>query len=236
MRPDPSVPTRKAERRQRLTPQQCVSPARAGNRFNEIVMALDILHLYATHDRTTQRFCRVEAFADQMKPLEPYFQPFKNQHIDWKKMFAAHGLVYADHRVLGRTTDGGYTSVSFVDADTEGADAPVRAIFSNEPRARFRFLQRTRFILLGDKDTVRAFGPFATVMKTDMVVFFEQVGYQRDGVSDAFFQQFQPDDLTCARDRVAWIHDAVLPEAREGFKTQFLDNWDERRSFVLISY
>jgi hypothetical protein len=73
-------------------------------------------------------------------------------------------------------------------------------------------------------------------MKRETVVFYEPVGYQRNGVSDAFYHEFLPDDVTCSQQRVKMIHDSILPEGRDDFRQQFLDNWDRDRSFVLISY
>jgi hypothetical protein len=203
-------------------------------------MGLDIYHFYATHRPDPQKFCRVAPFLTAMMPLESYFQEHENEHLDWEKMFASHGLDHRKYRVMARTTDGRYTCVVFVDADSAGANGPVRAIFSNERPAVFRFLQRSRFRLplpkSATKDALRVFGPFATIMKRETVVFYEPAGYQRNGVSDAFYHQFPPDDVTCSRERVEMIYDATLPESRDGFKRQFLDNWDRDRSFVLISY
>src|SRR5262249_54201966 len=64
-------------------------------------------------------------------------------------------------------------------------------------------------------------------MRTETVVFYEPVGHQKDAVSEAFFQEFKPDDLTCSRERVDRIRDLVLAEAREDFARNFLDTWDE---------
>jgi hypothetical protein len=203
-------------------------------------MGLDIYHFYATHRQDPQKFCRVGPFASQMMPLERYFQDYENEHLDWEKMFASHGLDHTKYRVMARTTDGRHTCYVFVDADSAGINGPVRAIFSNERPAFFRFLQRSRFRVplpkSATKDALRVFGPFATVMKREKVVFYESVGYQRNSVSDTFYRAFPPDDLTCSRERVKVIHDTTLPEARDDFRNQFLDNWDPDRSFVLISY
>ena len=203
-------------------------------------MGLDIHHLYATHRQDPQKFCRVEQFRSQMRPREHYFQEYENEHLDWEKMFASHCLDHAHYRIMSRSSDGRYTIYVFVDADSAGLRGPVRAVFSNEPRATFRFMQRSRFRLpfprSATKDALRVFGPFATVMKRETVVFFEPAGYQRGGASDAFFREFLPDDLTSSRERVERIHDTMVPEARDGFREQFLDNWDGDRSFVLISW
>lgn len=203
-------------------------------------MGLDIHHLYATHRQDPERFCSVDQFLSQMRPLESYFQQYDNEHLDWETMFAAHGLDHANYRSMLRTTLGRYTCFAFVDADSKGFNGPVRAVFSDEPRAKFRFMQRSRFRLplpkSATKDALRVFGPFATVMKRETVVFFDEAGYQRGGASDAFYSEFMPDDLTCSRERVERIYDTMVPEARDGFRRQFLENWDRDRSFVLISW
>jgi len=203
-------------------------------------MGLDIYHFYATQRQDPQKFCRVQPFLNQFMPLERYFQDYENEHLDWEKMFASHGLDHARYRLMAQTTDGRYTCYVFVDADSAGVNGPVRAIFSNERPAFFRFLQRSRFRLplpkSATKDALRAFGPFATIMKREQVVFYEPAGYQRNSVSDAFYRAFPPDDLTCSRERVQVIHDATVPEARDNFRKQFLDNWNRERSFVVVSY
>jgi hypothetical protein len=203
-------------------------------------MGLDIHHLYATNKKDPLRFCRVDAFLDEMQPRAQYFRHHENRHVDWEYMFAKRGLVFSDYRILSRASKGKYMSFAFVDADSPGVVGPVRAILSNELRMPFGFLQRSRFTDPytegGSENALRVFGPFGTLMKTETVVFYEPVGHQKDGVSEAFFQEFKPDDLTCSRARVDRILDMVLPEAREDFERNFLDKWDETRSFVLISW
>jgi hypothetical protein len=203
-------------------------------------MGLDIHHLYATTKEDPSRFCRVEQFLGEMQPRRRFFRQHKNRHVDWEYMFAKRGLVYSHYRLLSRASKGKYMMFAFVDADSPGVVGPVRVIFSNELRMPFGFLQRSRF---PDPDTeggseaaLRVFGQFGTLMKAETVVFYQPVGHQKDGVSEAFFQEFKPDDLTCSRQRVDLIYDRVLPEAREDFKRDFLDKWDETRSFVLISW
>ncbi len=202
-------------------------------------MGLDIHHLQATLSREGRHFCRVEAFLTQMQPLERYFQQAENEHVDWEKMFATRGLVYENYRLKSRGTDGTYTAYAFADAGIGGAADPVKVIFSNEPRLSFlpKFMLRSKFEPAGTSaSTLRFFGPFPTVTKSDAVVFFDRAGHQQNGVAEEFYREFRPDDLTCSRERVERIYELTLPEFRDEFKRTFLDNWEEGRSFVLISW
>jgi hypothetical protein len=73
-------------------------------------------------------------------------------------------------------------------------------------------------------------------MKTETVIFYDVVGYQRNGVSEEFYCHFRPDDVTCLEHRVEGIYQNANPEARENFKRTFMDNWIEGRSFIVVSY
>jgi hypothetical protein len=175
-----------------------------------------------------------------MQRLAPYFQQHENEHLDWERMFSSHGLDFKRHRLLAQSRSGKHSCYLFTDAESTGVNGPVRAMFSNERRAIIPFLQRSRFRFPLDKsahkNALRVFGPFATVMKKETVIFFETAGYQRNSVSQAFYHEFAPDDATCSISRVKTIYEATLPEAREHFKRDFLDCWEDGRSFVMISY
>jgi hypothetical protein len=73
-------------------------------------------------------------------------------------------------------------------------------------------------------------------MKSENVIFYDVVGYQRNGVSDEFYRCFQPDDVTCLEHRVEGVYQMTAPGLRENFKNTFMDNWIVGRSFVIISY
>ena len=200
-------------------------------------MGLDILHVYAKHE-ADEKFCRVDDFLNELTPLQGYFQEHENPHIDWEKMFAERGLVYQNYRVMGRSTDGKYTCFIFVDADAVGFDHPIRAVFSDEWQFPLfpKFMRRSKFRLPASRKAQHFFGPFATAMKTETVIFYDVVAYQRNGVSEDFYYHFRPDDVTCLEHRVEGIYQSTNLEARENFKRTFMDNWIEGRSFVIISY
>jgi hypothetical protein len=71
-------------------------------------------------------------------------------------------------------------------------------------------------------------GPLATHRVPEIVVFVEQVGYQRKSVDGKFFKEFRADELVTELARVRRIHDLTIEEARADFKQQFIDNWDDR--------
>jgi hypothetical protein len=200
-------------------------------------LGLDIYHAHAKSE-VDGKFFTVDQHLDEMKPLKPYFQQQENPHLDWERMFAARGLVHGNYRVMSMGTDGGARSFAFVDADAVGFDHPVRAVFSDEWQFPLlpKFLQRSRFRFPGSNRAPHFFGPFATVMKLETVIFYDVAGYQRNGVNEDFYHSFRPDDVTCMEHRVEAIYQATVPELREEFKRTFMDNWIDGRSFVLISY
>jgi hypothetical protein len=200
-------------------------------------MGLGLFHVHAKHE-AGEKFCRVGNFSNELKPLQHYFQEHDNPHIDWEKMFGERGLVYQNHRVMSRATDGRYTCFVFVKADAVGLHHPIQAVFSNERQFPLlpKFMRRSRFPLPGARKAPHFFGPFATAMKTETVIFYDVVGYQRNGVSEEFYHHFRPDDVTCLEHRVEGIYQSTIPEMRANFKRTFMDNWMEGRSLVLISY
>jgi hypothetical protein len=213
-----------------------IAHGKLGSGGNE--MGLDIYHAQAKPE-VDKRFCRVDMFLNELKPLQSFFQIHPNPHIDWEKMFADHGLVYRNYRVLSRSTDGRHNCFAFVDVGAVGFNHPVRVIFSDEWQLPFlpRFMRRSRLSRFpGSWKVPKHFGSFATIMKSETVIFYDLVGYHRNGVSNDFYHSFRPDDATCLKDRVERIHQMTVPEAREGFKRSFIDNWIDGRSFVIISY
>lgn len=200
-------------------------------------MGLDIYHAHAKRD-VDKKFFRVDTVLNELKSLETYFQIHENPHIDWEKMFADHGLVYRSYRVMARTTGGKHNCFVFVDADAVGLNHPIRAVFSDEWQFPLlpKFMQRSRFRLPAARKAPHFFGPFAKIMKSETVIFYDLVGYQRNGVSREFYHYFRPDDVTCLEDRIKAIYQTTAPEIRENFKRTFMDNWIDGRSFVIISY
>jgi hypothetical protein len=200
-------------------------------------MGLDIYHAQAKRE-VDEKFFRVDTVLDELKSLRPYFQSHQNPHIDWEKMFADRGLDYGGYRVMSRATDGKYNCFVFVDADAVGFGHPIRAVFSDEWQLPFlpKFMQRSKFRVPGSRKAPHFFGPFTNVMKSETVVFYDLVGYQRKGVSDDFYSCFRPDDVICLEHRVEGIYQMTDPELRKDFKRAFMDNWIDGRSFVIISY
>lgn len=198
-------------------------------------MGLDIYHAVAKQE-AAGRFFRVDGIS-RMKPLQTYFQPHSNPHFDWPKMFADRGLIYQNLRIGVRATDGKNTCFVFVDGAAEGM-GEARAIFSDEWRPPLvpRFLLPSKFRFPRAGKAPHFFGPFATVMKTETVVFYDLAGYQRNSVSDEFYQRFLPDDVTCDRNRAVELHRMTAIEAQDEFKRNFLDNWVDDRSFIIVSY
>jgi hypothetical protein len=200
-------------------------------------MGLDLFHAHAKSE-VDKQFFRVDRSAEELKSPQNYFQEYGNPHINWEKMFADRGLVYQKYRVMGHSTDGKHSCFVFVDADAVGINHPIRAVFSNEWQFSLlpRFMQRSKFRLAKVRPSRYFFGPFVTVMKTETVIFYDVVGYQRNGVSQEFYHHFRPDDVTCLEYRVEAIYQSASSDLRESFKRNFMDNWIDGRSFLIISY
>jgi hypothetical protein len=200
-------------------------------------MGLDIYHAHAKRE-VDRRFCRVDPFIDEMQLLRPYIQRHESPSIDWERMFSARGLECKNYRLMVRTTDGKNTCFVFADVGTVGFNHPIRAVFSNEWKFPLlpKFMKQSKFRLPQSKNAPHFFGPFLTVMKSENVIFYDLVGYQRNSVSEEFYHYFRPDDVTCLEHRVEGIYQATAPELRENFKRNFINNWIDGRSFVIISY
>ena len=68
------------------------------------------------------------------------------------------------------------------------------------------------------------------------VLYVRRVGYQRKGMERGFYDRYPPDLVTVDRRIVEAMYDLTQPDAREQFSTSFLDNWDEDRSLVVVSF
>jgi hypothetical protein len=74
------------------------------------------------------------------------------------------------------------------------------------------------------------------VDRLDDVVYAKQVGYQRNSVADAFFDEFPPDWMFAERSYAERILELTIAEARQDIRAGFLDNWHDQRSLVAISW
>ena len=85
---------------------------------------------------------------------------------------------------------------------------------------------------------VRVFkiGQYPMEDRLDDVVYVAPAGYQRKNVVDDFFRVFPPDWAFAERRYAERIFELTVPEAQQDFRRNFLDNWDERHSLVVISW
>jgi hypothetical protein len=67
-------------------------------------------------------------------------------------------------------------------------------------------------------------------------LYVEEIGYQRNRVAGAFYDEFPAAEYVCAPERVRRIHELTDADDRSDFKEQFLDAWGERESFVFFSW
>jgi hypothetical protein len=153
-------------------------------------------------------------------------------------MFADRGLDFGRYQVWSRHARGKYNCFVFTDAGDVEIGSPIRVVFSDEWQIPLipNSMQRSRLSPPNAKKAQHFFGPFATVMRSETVIFYDIVGYQQHGVSEEFYERFRPDDVTCLAPQVESIYQLTDPELRAGFKRDFMDNWIDGRSFVIISY
>src|SRR5262249_6508559 len=90
----------------------------------------------------------------------------------------------------------------------------------------------------------RGWGANAVVLTAEYVpgilrattVYAEEIGYQRKAVSAPFYDEFRPSEWIVDIARVRRIHELTDEDSRDEFGSGFLDTWDERTSFVLVSW
>jgi hypothetical protein len=203
-------------------------------------MGLDLFHLRANADRRGAMIV-IEPIAGSSEMKRKFrwcTEVVHTTHIDWDATFAARGLKcghYQSGEWMVRATAGDeiqagcYSFARRGDADN---GVPEQVLFVNtEDEAELEVN-----VLRKCAKPVLFHGPLSTHRVADLVVFAERLGYQRKSVENCFFEEFPPSAFLTDVARLQRIHALTHPAARPGFKRRFLDNWDRKASFGLVSW
>jgi hypothetical protein len=168
----------------------------------------------------------------------------QQERTDWHATLAARGFD-SDHFVEGaalvtidKVTGKVVGRYAFKRAEGAPRDLPEALVFDDRRQDGIWDDLMTAVIPSRQpgSEAITFHGPLITGRVPEPSVFCAQVGYQRKGVTKEFYDQFPPDEYVTALDRVRRIHDLAQDEYAHQFQEEFLDNWDERTSFVLVSW
>ena len=67
-------------------------------------------------------------------------------------------------------------------------------------------------------------------------VYAQRTGYQRNCMVPAFYEQFPPDFVSSDIALLRSMADLVEPAAQGDFHRNFLDCWEDGRSFLIVSW
>lgn len=182
-------------------------------------MGLDIYHIHA-QDPTAAASATVREFRYEdsaLKRLSAFSTKKTNKYLDWPATFAKVNQPFEHyaHGTWGSSKDDMYHG--FYRKDGAPTHLPERL--------EFRYGR-----------TENDFGDLIIADREDTVIFGAEAGYQGKRVYREFFNHFQAWEYITDRERVERILQMTLPEHRQHFRQAFLDNWDDKRSFVVVSY
>jgi hypothetical protein len=182
-------------------------------------MGLDIYHFRAQDPAATMPTSVREFLAADaaLQKLSAFATKKTNKYLDWPATFAKVNQPFEHyaHGTWGSSKDGMYHGFS----RKEGAPPHL------PERLEFRYGRTENDLgdlVIGDRE--------------DTIIFADEAGYQGKLVRSAFFHEFQAREYITDRERVEHIHAMTLPEHQQHFQKAFLDNWDDERSFVVVSY
>jgi hypothetical protein len=203
-------------------------------------MGLDIYHLHV-NDNVTDLPVVIDVGQAQLQKIIPFSHKKTNQYIDFEKLLSNHGFSPQDFRqaFYQREMWGvGKFAESYYFCATNEPDpmnptgtglyfTNKRTLFGPKPNLPPNVQKRLKTFKLKQYPMLDRF---------DDVVYAKQLGYQRNDVVDGFFQEFSPDWMFSEKLYAQRIFELTIPEAQQAFRTNFLDNWDDQRSLVVISW
>jgi hypothetical protein len=155
----------------------------------------------------------------------------ENQYIDWPENFQANGLNAGDFGMRSHSSSsqifvGIVNQYDFVSiSEFSDFNAKVKVSFIDKPPI-FGFLKK--------KNTI--YGNIKMMTVSEAVIKAEQVGYQRGHVTDEFYDLFTPAAGITNFEDLLKMYNSVVPDAKNHFKSEFFDKWDENRSCVVVSW
>jgi hypothetical protein len=205
-------------------------------------MGLDIYHLRANAAGKGSPFVLDDAYGKERlrEKFDWCLREVDFPIIDWSKTLAALGFDKSQYDLrIAMPADG----------QTRTGQRATTAGFRRRPRANIE-LPELLFVTNSDapaavkKRIHRGWGDNAVVLTAEYVrgimratsVYAEEIGYQRKAVAAAFYDEFRPSEWILDIARVRRIHELTDEDSRDEFESGFLDTWDERTSFVLVSW
>lgn len=204
-------------------------------------VGLDIYHFHVTEE-INDNHIRVDLSQPQLQKIAPFVRKKINQYVDFARLFADRGFSPQDYRLAFRNRQMGTSGFVSDDYYFCAANEPDPM----NPMARgLYFTDRKSFLFKPKPHLPPNAQKMVTTFKVrqypmedrlDDVVYAVSAGYQRKSVVDGFFNVFPPDWAFAERRYAEQILELTVPEAQQEFRSNFLDNWDERRSLVVISW
>lgn len=74
--------------------------------------------------------------------------------------------------------------------------------------------------------------------KNDKVIYIQEIGYQRKGLNDLFYEKYTKDDyFVFTKNRLKFIYDNFVEEEyKKHFKEAILDKFEEGKTFVTFDW
>ena len=198
-------------------------------------MGLDIFHLKVLQQGSEGNDVFQIHKNDQNQPIFEKYRNFielvENQYIDWPANFQDNGLDADDfsmrtHQMRSQIFVGIVNQYDFV---SKSEDSDLNA------KVKVRFVDKSPIFGFLKKENA-IYGSLTTMTVSEAVIKAEQAGYQRGHANDEFYDLFTPDaGITDFKDLLK-MYSSVLPDAKNHFKSEFLDKWDENRSCVVVSW
>lgn len=182
-------------------------------------MGLDIFHRKVVsgerHEGTMQMGADSDGTPNPIDVFSSFAIDEENTYIDWKATFARKNLDVEDYSMSMWGTDGqGGAEYRFFRKREEARSLPEKVeFFQNETTQ-----------------------DLCTFKRTDRVIPYVEIGYQRKSVSPAFYDEFEGWEVITDRARVERIGALTDPQEQGAFNRNFLDNWEDGRSFVVVWY
>jgi hypothetical protein len=205
-------------------------------------MGLDIYHFHVK-DEVTDDPIIVDVSQPQLRKIIHFSRKKTNQYFDHARLLTDHAFSPQDYRMvfqqrrLGATGKFETDDFYFCAADDPDPMNPTRTGLYFTSRRSFLFTPKPH-LPPNARKKVKTFKVRQYPMedRLDDVVYGVSVGYQRKEVVDDFFNEFPPDWAFAERRYAERIFELTVPEARQNFRSNFLDNWDDDHSLVVISW
>ena len=200
-------------------------------------MGLDVFHLTA-NDRGEGYWQPLDRFPDLQQSLAPYVRDNIVLDVDFAKLLGQRGYDLNDYHFfqggIGRNSLGGYFSrLTFNRRGTPDTITSRSLVFEEKPK----ILNIVSTVLHALSNRPRTYyGTFPSMELKQTGVYAQRTGYQRNCMVPAFYEQFPPDFVSSDIALLRSMADLVEPAAQGDFHRNFLDCWEDGRSFLIVSW